>query len=125
MKKQENHNYSLVKRNNVTGQTVKGANHTSPVKKSKRSSPQRSGRKYIIAKEVKPKRCSECNRILSKRNKSGLCNKHLNMKHTEKYIKSKEYKEYTQSEEYKEKRRIYFRKYRAKKKMEKYSDVKK
>jgi len=29
-KKQTNHNYSLVKRTNVEGQTVKGANHTSP-----------------------------------------------------------------------------------------------
>jgi len=26
-----NHNYCLVNRTNVTGQTVKGANHTSPL----------------------------------------------------------------------------------------------
>lgn len=107
--KSQINNYDLVNRNNVTGQTVKGANHTSPSNKRKRASPQKSGRAYILIKKaVKPKRCKKCNRILSKRNKSGLCNKHFNIN-------------YTQSEEYKEKRRIYFRNYRAKKKKEKYS----
>jgi hypothetical protein len=40
---------------------------------------QKYGRKYIITKNVKPKKCIICGRILRADNNSGLCNKHFNM----------------------------------------------
>jgi hypothetical protein len=119
----DNHDYDLVNRNNVTGQTVKDANHISPLKKCKRASPQKSGRAYLlIKKKVKPKRCKRCKRAVRNENKSGLCSNCFNKEHSSKYQKSKKYKDYTQTEEYKAKRREYFKNYRAKKKKEKYSN---